>query len=1115
MPNFDFSSAEFDNIESEGSVESPQLEQDQNVQPPVTIDKDENGNQVFKLGAQFVDIIKQSGFGIAEAAADNAHTLSIPAAAFTSFIESTATGKPFNEAFQDQQAYSNEVKEQVEQTLPASENPVSDVARHITEFLASYGIATASGVSNPYLAGAVADFTSIDKAEGDLSNLIESNPSLHNPITEFLSINDDDPVVVAKAKGAIEGLALGGLTEGLLKFLKGLKAAKKGKPLSEAIQETANTPDAQLLDTLRNPADRTLSDKQVKKIGSRGSSMKVEGLNPEKIDLDIKEKGILDEVAKNVRSQVKKLGAGKKKKLSKTKFKSTQRLQKHYQQLVKEEGTQLDSDLAALAKVPADEVLVAAKQHLLDLAKEFNRVNKAILNGDTSPELLTAQNDLANRMADFMPKIKAAQTNTARAVSSGRIKISPSESKMFAQAMKVLGEDNPEGMLDVLGKVKKVGMVEVLNEYWINALFSPTTMSVNLVNNAINTAVLPGQKMLGGALTMSREEFAQGVGIYRGYIKHFKDSFKMAAKSFELEENILDTGSTAVESFQKAITAETFGLENNSILGMSVNALGNVFRVPSRVLSSTDEFFKQLNYRSYVESKAYQDGMNLGLEGEKLAKFITDTQQSSINSSGKAIDKGALEWARMSTFTQELDDSTFIKNFGSSVDQLVRKHPLVARHVVPFVRVPTNILDMSVDYTPAVNLTRKKMRADLLGQNGVEAKALASAKLATSVSLVGAGTHLAMEGFITGSGPFDKAQRETLEATGWKPYSIKVGNKFYPMQRFEPYSIPFMLAADFVDVAPELPEKDLGELAATIGILISKNFTSKTYMKGVADLLELADTQDESTLETRGGRYLQKQAASFIPSSIRSISDDPMYREVRSFMDALKYKAGFGDGTGILGLGDGQPLDPKRNMFGESRMPSRFIDYDSNNASMSWETAANSALGFIGGAEYKEDPVSEELRSLVNEQQARFPVATDKLGNIDLTKYKNSSNQTAADRRREYIGIVSVDGQDIRSKFNEFFKSAQYKDAGKAVIDPAVGTLTTGTQRDMAQSLFGAFKEAANGQFLENEALEFKNSEGFTLRDALEMDARNIQKTAKPHALRLEKDNILENINPK
>ena len=73
---------------------------------------------------------------------------------------------------------------------------------------------------------AVAGFTVFDGHEKRLSNLIQENPSLANPITDYLSAKGDDSFIEGRLKNALEQAGLGVTLEGVLLGLKSIKVAR-------------------------------------------------------------------------------------------------------------------------------------------------------------------------------------------------------------------------------------------------------------------------------------------------------------------------------------------------------------------------------------------------------------------------------------------------------------------------------------------------------------------------------------------------------------------------------------------------------------------------------------------------------------------------------------------------------------------------------------------------------------------------------------------------------------------------------------------------------------------------------------------------------------------------
>lgn len=77
--------------------------------------------------------------------------------------------------------------------------------------------------------GAIVGATALDPHEDRLSNLIQSYPSLENPVTEFLAASEDDSAAMGRFKNALEGIGLDLAIVGTFALgVKALKSAKNG-----------------------------------------------------------------------------------------------------------------------------------------------------------------------------------------------------------------------------------------------------------------------------------------------------------------------------------------------------------------------------------------------------------------------------------------------------------------------------------------------------------------------------------------------------------------------------------------------------------------------------------------------------------------------------------------------------------------------------------------------------------------------------------------------------------------------------------------------------------------------------------------------------------------------
>lgn len=124
-------------------------------------------------------------------------------------------------------------------------------------------------------------------------------------------------------------------------------------------------------------------------------------------------------------------------------------------------------------------------------------------------------------------------------------------------------------------------------------------------------------------------------------------------------------------------------------------------------------------------------------------------------------------------------------------------------------------------------------------KGGVE-RDMALAKISMGSSVIGAFSLLAAEGTITGSGPSRKADREALERTGWRPYSIKVGDSYYSYAGLEPVSALMAIASDYAQYAKNEPDSSKVEhvfMGAVFGTM--EYLKEQPYLQGIGDIARL------------------------------------------------------------------------------------------------------------------------------------------------------------------------------------------------------------------------------------------------------------------------------------
>ncbi len=335
---------------------------------------------------------------------------------------------------------------------------------------------------------------------------------------------------------------------------------------------------------------------------------------------------------------------------------------------------------------------------------------------------------------------------------------------------------------------------------------------------------------------------------------------------------------------------------------------------------------------------------------------------------------------------------------------------------MPFVRTPTNILAYAFERTPLgmipdkvpfpfLKESRKKLYADINGSDPI-AKAQAMGRMATGVALAASMLDNAYNNreYITGGGPKNPVEKKALEATGWRPYSIKMGDKYFSYQRLDPIGTLLGVGADLIEHGLRSPndfnESTVQKVFSAMSLTLVRNVTNKSYLAGV-QLFTDAMSDPDSYADRLGRNF----GSSFLPFSgffnqVQYGTGTQEAKEVRSFTDAVLKK--------IPGGRDN--LDPKRNILGEA------------------VTIENlpiaGALSPIAYSTVKNDPILTELASL--NHAFRSPVSNYG-GLIDLLAYTNDKGQTAHDRRLELLQSVKIGGRTLKQALSRLIKSSAYQ----------------------------------------------------------------------------------------
>lgn len=541
----------------------------------------------------------------------------------------------------------------------------------------------------------------------------------------------------------------------------------------------------------------------------------------------------------------------------------------------------------------------------------------------------------------------------------------------------------------------------VFLEVWINSLLSgPQTQAVNILSNALVAAwqipvrfvasKLPG----GGADAVAAGE---AKALLYGMVRGYSEGLILAGRAIRTGEST-DILAKIDLPQRKAISAEAFNMSGTA--GQAADFLGEAVRLPGRFLIAGDELFKTIGYRMELNARAFRQAASEGLEGNEMARRMDEIMRNPPED----IRLAAIDAGRYQTFTKPLGEG------GQALMSMINAVPIL-RLIMPFIRTPVNIMKFVGEGTVLAPLS-KNVRAEFAA--GGARRQIMMAKIAMGSMASAFAADMAARGLFTGNGPSDPDTRK-IWLTTHQPNSIKIGDEWVAYGRLEPLGAFFGIAADIQMIIGDLDQPDRDNLATALVIAVSKNVTSKTFLRGLSEAAMVMGDPDR-----RGERYIQQLAGTAIPSIVAQVArvQDPVLRDVRSIYDKFCSRV----------PGCSKTLPPRRNIWGEIIVLGGGIGPD--------------IASPIYTKKVKLDPVSDEMLRLGVSQQ----MPSRQIMGVELTP-------------QEFDEYSRIAGQSAKKELTKLIKRRDYKQASDG---------PDGLKALAIKKVFAATREEARGQILKN-----------------------------------------------
>jgi len=360
-----------------------------------------------------------------------------------------------------------------------------------------------------------------------------------------------------------------------------------------------------------------------------------------------------------------------------------------------------------------------------------------------------------------------------------------------------------QSVLEKINDEVPIGASELFDAYrYQNLLSSPRTQLRNAFQNAYQT-------LINRPLTIAAEATTDWIGSkLRGtqrttYLSDVPTYYK----------GLWNSRIDAANGFMNILKGKS-EFTNLDLTQLRNKNMPKKLTVVSRLMEGADKYFQTLigggEYARLMKNGATEEVAKLG--AEKMAQYsLLRNLPDAKNKSGQGL------------LLSAIDNATI------GITELGRKIPLF-RWFVPFIRTPMNAAKQWIEYSPLGIATTI----------GAKNKSSQIAKSMIGSAVVAIGANLAFDDRTTWSAPTDAKEKELFYASGKKPYSIKIGDKWVPMVYFGPQALALAIPAAVKqyqeDSRTALTDSQIEKVTKTVTSMLGF-FSEQTFLQGMGNFV--------------------------------------------------------------------------------------------------------------------------------------------------------------------------------------------------------------------------------------------------------------------------------------
>lgn len=692
---------------------------------------------------------------------------------------------------------------------------------------------------------------------------------------------------------------------------------------------------------------------------------------------------------------------------------------------------------ASLSKAGKYECALDDMVSVLDSAIGFNKQHRQAMQGLNKYErqhYIKSQLLKDEKLKECLKKLANAKTDDA---------ISEAYTEMFYQ----FNKSNPKSGFDIVQEIR-----------YLNMLGNPKTH----IRNMFGSGFFAPMRQISNALRSAMEDrIAKEAGLE--ITKHGGISFEAAAEAWAKQPKT-EAGKAALDAFEsrKKDILGSMKYDTPQYAGRAKTAAGKlldkVSDFNSNLLAKEDDFFKSRAFKeNYIKSynKYLKDGVP-----------ITDKIK-------KQIEEEAIQEAQIATFNEYNEFAKWLSNItrkanDANASPLARWGARGVNAVMPFTKVPANLMKQSINYSPIgiakgmMNIKQAAKKGDAVLLNRAIDE-LASGLTGTGIFGLGMLLGKTTDMFTTNAGKNDPAAKFKKDR-GMQNYSVtfkdpETGKGYsFTLDWLVPSSATFFSGVEFANQlkSGDFNVFDIGGDWSNIVTRLAEPVMETSMLSGLHGMLETMrsgsnDDDTKSAIGILGRETVQSYMNSLLPTMLGQVARTKYKSDLQITGDTdweywrnqMKSKAGLGE-TNIFGEELGADTDAYGNVKGLKNNAGDYVKSGLKNflspaniQKVDFSEVDNEKLRtYEEAVKNGADPNDMAYLFPKKQYKKQFKVAGEdvKMSNKDLSTYNQAKTTGGEEGMRYILENIMFNRYDYDSKGNKVPKDSAYTKAEKEAL---------------------------------------------------------------------------------